>query len=109
MHHSGYNERHSLWRQSAQSVGGEIVATAYPSNAAVTGWGLTPDQQEVLDTADAVARTTFFPLAPRMDKDEWWPEQTMPELARMGVLGVTVDPQYGGGGGGPVPPGVGWR
>ncbi len=74
------------------------MATAYPSNAAVTGWGLTPDQQEVLDTADAFARTTFFPLAPRMDKDEWWPEQTMPELARMGFLGVTVDPQYGGAG-----------
>jgi isovaleryl-CoA dehydrogenase len=33
-----------------------------------------------------------------MDNDEYWPPQTMPELARMGFLGVTVASEYGGAG-----------
>lgn len=68
----------------------------HQSNRAFPAFGLRPDQQEVLDTADAFARDVFYPLAPRMDEEEWWPEQTMPELARMGFLGVTVPPEYGG-------------
>ena len=37
-------------------------------------------------------------LTQKMDDEEWWPPETMPELARMGFLGVTVDPELGGAG-----------
>ncbi|MFZ4690462.1 MAG: acyl-CoA dehydrogenase family protein [Polymorphobacter sp.] len=70
----------------------------YPQNRAASPYGLTHDQQAVLDTATGFARDVFAPLAPRMDNDEYWPPQTMPELARMGFLGVTVAPEYGGAG-----------
>jgi isovaleryl-CoA dehydrogenase len=61
-------------------------------------FGLTPEQQDILDTADAFARDVFYPLAPRMDAEEWWPEAAMSELARMGFLGVTAPAEYGGAG-----------
>ncbi len=60
---------------------------------------LDSDQQRVLDTVDAFARETFWPLQKRMDDEEWWPETAMPSLASMGLLGVTVDPALGGAGG----------
>jgi isovaleryl-CoA dehydrogenase len=75
-----------------------LAPAGYPQNRAANPYGLTHDQQEILDTATNFARETFAPLAPRMDNDEYWPPQTMPELARMGFLGVTVAPEYGGAG-----------
>lgn len=75
-----------------------LAPAGYPQNRAAAAYGLSHDQQEILDTATAFARDVFAPLAPRMDNDEWWPPQTMPELARMGFLGVTVPPEYGGAG-----------
>lgn len=74
------------------------MAQSYGNNSPPAGFGLSPEQQEVLDTASAFARDTFYPLASRMDDEEWWPEQTMPELARMGFLGITVPGEYGGAG-----------
>jgi isovaleryl-CoA dehydrogenase len=68
------------------------------NNSPLPSFGLGPEHSEVLDTASAFARDTFYPLAPRMDDEEWWPEETMPALARMGFLGITVPADYGGAG-----------
>lgn len=65
---------------------------------AANGFRLTPDQEEVLEQASRFARDELWPLQQRMDDDEWWPPQTMPMLARMGFLGVTVEPELGGAG-----------
>jgi isovaleryl-CoA dehydrogenase len=61
-------------------------------------FGLTADQQALLDQADRFARDRLYPLAERMDRDEWWPEDAMREFGRMGFLGVTVPETYGGAG-----------
>lgn len=74
------------------------MANGFPANGTASGFGLSLDQQEILDTADAFARDTFHPLAARMDDEEWWPEEAMPALARMGFLGITVAPEHGGAG-----------
>lgn len=63
-----------------------------------TQFGLTADQRTLLDHADKFAREQLYPLAERMDRDEWWPEELMPKLGELGFLGVTVDPKYGGAG-----------
>ncbi len=68
------------------------------NSAALHGFRLTPEQQEVLDHSDRFAEKEFWPLQNRMDDEEWWPPQTMPALARMGFLGVTVPPELGGAG-----------
>ena len=59
---------------------------------------LTEDQRETLDVADDYARNELYPLAPRMDNEEWWPTEAFPDLGKNGYLGVTVPRQYGGGG-----------
>ncbi len=69
------------------------------SNAlAANGFRLTPDQEEVLEQASRFAQREFWPLQQKMDDEEWWPPEAMPALARMGFLGVTVEPDFGGAG-----------
>ncbi|MCB2100462.1 MAG: hypothetical protein KDE22_06310, partial [Rhodobacterales bacterium] len=44
--------------------------------AALAGaYDLTPDQREMLDQVDRYARDTLYPMAQRMDDEEWWPEE----------------------------------
>lgn len=65
-------------------------------NSTSHAFELTPEQVEILDSADAFARGELYPLAPKMDDEEWWPPQVMPALGRMGFLGTTVSSEYGG-------------
>jgi isovaleryl-CoA dehydrogenase len=64
----------------------------------LSGFALTPDQEEILSTADGFAKEEFWPLQQRMDNEEWWPDTAMLSLAKMGFLGVTVPTQLGGAG-----------
>ena len=59
---------------------------------------LTDEQRETLDAADDYARNELYPLAPRMDAEEWWPAEAFPNLGANGYLGVTIPQQYGGAG-----------
>ncbi len=59
---------------------------------------LNADQQAIFSQADRFARERLYPLAERMDAEEWWPEDILPEMGALGMLGTTVDPKYGGGG-----------
>ncbi|RJF89585.1 isovaleryl-CoA dehydrogenase [Oleomonas cavernae] len=79
---------------SATAAAADLRANSYATN----GFRLTPDQQEILDQADKFGRGELHDLCPRMDNEEWWPPQAMPALARMGFLGVTVEPELGGAG-----------
>jgi isovaleryl-CoA dehydrogenase len=59
---------------------------------------LSEDQREALDAADHYARNELYPLAPRMDNEEWWPAEVFAKLGADGYLGVTVPSEYGGAG-----------
>ena len=59
---------------------------------------LTELQQQFLDQADAFARRELYPLAQRMDDEEWWPADAMPKLGAAGFLGTTIPEEYGGAG-----------
>ncbi len=61
-------------------------------------WGLDADQQALLDAADKYARQELHPLAERMDRDEWWPEEAFRKLGQSGYFGITVPPELGGAG-----------
>jgi isovaleryl-CoA dehydrogenase len=74
------------------------VVTAVNNNTP-SMFALTPEQREILDTADAFARRHFWPLQQRMDDEEWWPPHAMPALGEMGFLGVAAPARYGGAGG----------
>ncbi len=40
--------------------------------------GLDNDEMEILAQADRFAQNELYPLAQRMDDEEWWPEQVFP-------------------------------
>jgi isovaleryl-CoA dehydrogenase len=60
--------------------------------------GLSDDETEVLDQADRFARAELYPLAQRMDNEEWWPEQAFPKLGANGYFGITAPQALGGSG-----------
>ncbi len=59
---------------------------------------LTADQHAVLEAADRYAREELYPLARRMDEEEWWPAEAFARLGTEGYLGITVPQTYGGAG-----------
>jgi isovaleryl-CoA dehydrogenase len=66
------------------------------ASAPANPFELTPDQRAMLDEADRFARNELYPLAARMDEDEWWPPDAFPLIGSMGYCGLTVPEQYGG-------------
>lgn len=59
-------------------------------------WSLTDEQQALLETADRFARNELYPLAPRMDDEEWFPVDMFAKLGQSGLLGATVPAEFGG-------------
>ncbi len=60
--------------------------------------GLSRDEQEVLDTADRFAQAEMYPLAQKMDDEEWWPKDIFPKIGATGYFGITAPEQFGGAG-----------
>ncbi|HLG88612.1 MAG TPA: acyl-CoA dehydrogenase family protein [Alphaproteobacteria bacterium] len=79
------------------------MSQSQPARTALTNasshFDLSDDQREMLDAADRYARNELFPLAERMDNEEWWPDHIFPQLGKDGYFGITVPPDYGGVGG----------
>jgi isovaleryl-CoA dehydrogenase len=57
---------------------------------------LTPDQKLILDEADKFSRKELYPLAARMDNEEWWPEDVFRKIGEQGYFGLTVPEKFGG-------------
>jgi isovaleryl-CoA dehydrogenase len=63
---------------------------------AVSMFELSEDQLEMLDTADRYARNELYPIAARMDDEEYWPDDIFRKLGQDGYFGITMPPEYGG-------------
>lgn len=60
--------------------------------------GLSHDEMEILGNADRFAQAELYPLAQRMDDEEWWPPEAFPKIGATGYFGVTAPEAYGGSG-----------
>lgn len=60
--------------------------------------GLSLDELEILNNADRFAQAELYPLAQKMDDEEWWPAEIFPKIGATGYFGVTAPEQYGGAG-----------
>ncbi|HUS24050.1 MAG TPA: acyl-CoA dehydrogenase family protein [Candidatus Binatia bacterium] len=60
--------------------------------------GLSADEMEILATADRFAQAELYPLAQRMDDEEWWPQDIFPKIGATGYFGITAPDAYGGSG-----------
>ena len=65
---------------------------------ALQDFGFDAEHQVIFDTAYRYAREHLYPLAPRMDREDWFPEEAFRALGAQGLLGVTVPPAFGGAG-----------
>ena len=61
-----------------------------------TSYALTEEQQGVLEAADRYGRERLYPLATRMDDEEWWPDAEFRALGAEGYLGITAPAALGG-------------
>ena len=59
-------------------------------------YGFDNEYQAIYDMAFRYAREELYPLCERMDTDDWFPETAFRALAEHGLLGTTVDAQFGG-------------
>jgi len=60
--------------------------------------GLSDDELTILTQADRFARAELYPLAKRMDDEEWWPSEIFPLMGQNGFFGITAPPEVGGSG-----------
>jgi len=58
--------------------------------------GLSADEMEVLSNADRFAQAELYPLAQKMDDEEWWPAGIFPKIGATGYFGITAPERYGG-------------
>lgn len=58
----------------------------------------TPEHDLIRSTVREFAERRVAPLARKIDKEDWWPAELVPELASLGLLGVTVPTPLGGAG-----------
>jgi isovaleryl-CoA dehydrogenase len=59
---------------------------------------LSAEHREILDAADRYARRELYPLAARMDAEEWWPADAFPKIGATGYFGITAPAELGGAG-----------
>jgi isovaleryl-CoA dehydrogenase len=64
----------------------------------MSAFDLTADQAEILEAADRYARERLYPLAVKMDEEEWWPDEEFRALGSAGYFGITVPSELGGSG-----------
>lgn len=60
--------------------------------------GLSNDEAEILFQADRFAQAELYPLAQKMDDEEWRPDAIFPKIGETGFFGVTAPEEYGGAG-----------
>ncbi|MFT4584926.1 MAG: isovaleryl-CoA dehydrogenase [Gammaproteobacteria bacterium] len=61
-------------------------------------FGFDADYQAVYDLAYRYARDELYDLCPKMDDDDWFPDQQFRAMAEQGLIGVTIPEEYGGAG-----------
>lgn len=60
--------------------------------------GLSDQEAEILYQADRFAKAELYPIAQRMDDEEWWDDSIFPKIGANGYFGITAPEAYGGAG-----------
>jgi isovaleryl-CoA dehydrogenase len=62
----------------------------------VTPFSINEDIDLLRDTVQRFASERIAPIADQIDRDNGFPNELWPELGELGLLGMTIDPEYGG-------------
>ena len=58
----------------------------------------TAEHELIRQTMRDFAQQKVAPIAAKMDEEDWWPEELVPEMSAMGLLGMVVPQELGGAG-----------
>ena len=101
--HGGVPGTASRTRPGTPSRGPLPAARVAPSRAGGYGpdvmstpFDLTAEQAAFLERADTFAREELYPLAQRMDDEDWFPDGVYQRMGEAGFLGITVPKELGG-------------
>ncbi len=61
-------------------------------------FNLSDEQRMLRDSVAVFADRELRPIAEEIDRTDEWPDGLWQKLADLGIMGITVDPQYGGAG-----------
>jgi isovaleryl-CoA dehydrogenase len=88
------------WYETVGARGGKWTSedTRMLGENRPTVFDLDADQRAVLDQADRFGRKELFPIAEKMDAEEWWPSEAFRKIGEHGFLGATIPEDYGGAG-----------
>ena len=64
----------------------------------LASFGFAEEYQAVYDMSYRYGRDELYDLAPRMDKEDWFPEEQFRAMGQQGLLGTTIPTEYGGAG-----------
>ena len=60
---------------------------------------LTPEHELIRDTVREFARERVAPVAEELDREHRFPYELVAEMAQLGLMGIPIPEEYGGGGG----------
>jgi len=61
-------------------------------------FNLTEEQRMLRDSVANFAAKEIKPIAEEIDREDKWPDGLWQKLAELGIMGITIDPEYGGAG-----------
>ncbi|MEO1169501.1 MAG: acyl-CoA dehydrogenase family protein [Pseudomonadota bacterium] len=64
----------------------------------VCRYGFDPEYQQLFDMVDRYSRENLHELSARMDDEDWFPKDEYRKLGSLGILGITLPPEFGGAG-----------
>ena len=82
----------------AHNTGRRSTRAAHRMHLDLQSYGFTTEHQQVFDTTFRYAERELHPLLPRMDDEDWFPEEAFRKMSEVGLLGLTIPTEYGGAG-----------
>src|SRR3984957_13224061 len=84
----------TLWARPPEAMERAMVQNSFPG----LDFGLGSDIDMLRDTVRAFAQNKIAPYAAEIDRSNSFPRELWPQLGELGLLGVTVEEEWGGAG-----------